>query len=822
MAFHVPANTVLGWQYAYSTLRYQTLLASTPVDLSSKSYLSVWMRCVSCSAGLNVRIKIWPSAVQNTVGPVTANWVNYQTAFATSYMSNVNGVTFTIQDVNSGTLEVALISGSDGVVQTEMPVVVLVAWSCGCASGYACTAGCSEPYTGHTCSLTTSPTTSPTTAAPTTSSPTVVPTVNACAEGTHNCDQTGGGTCAFVDRGYYSNNSPIANDVEFAYMLPSDVGSSGHAGPSANTLGSDQTDEDGTSATTISDSFRYDSDLGYNVYAMAFHVPANTVLGWQYAYSTLRYQTLLASTPVDLSSKSYLSVWMRCVSCSAGLNVRIKIWPSAVQNTVGPVTANWVNYQTAFATSYMSNVNGVTFTIQDVNSGTLEVALIGASDGVVRTEMPVISLTGWSCGCASGYVCTVGCSEPYTGHTCGERKLLSAHVLDIVDSIVLMDYRNCALTSEFLTPTDGTPAYSCPADDSILSHAHLLMAVAASYPANSKKVGIAVETNPTVLPKRLTFGSADTPAVELAMETALNEVVAEFGSPSGQYSGISVALAVHDYTSWNMSTFLRPDVMSNTEQRWCRSLWVWDTEIVDGTNGKTPAELFDFATTHAVSTIMIEAFWLLDDNLIGTLRAFILAAWARGLFVELLMGHHTHAHVENHAAMISKVEKGRDLFIELETAGGGLNGPVSPYSHCKEIKWAWETPAPTRALTSAPSPGPMYYTEVQQGTIIVNGVGLPDDQEISEGLIKALAQIASIPSYQIKVTSRQIRSGLQFQYEIRYLTQQEGSDISTTISSASGTGDGVLMSTLATMLTQDGYSGTDAIKSATAHRWCCT
>ena len=233
--------------------------------------------------------------------------------------------------------------------------------------------------------------------------------------------------------------------------------------------------------------------------------------------------------------------------------------------------------------------------------------------------------------------------------------------------------------------------------------------------------------------------------------------------------------------------------------------------------------MFDFATTNAVSTILIEAFWLLDDNLIGTLRAFILASWARGLFVELLMGHHQHAHVENHAAMISKVEKARDLFIELETADGGLNGPVSPYSHCKEVKWAWETAAPTRALTSAPSPGPMYYTEVQQGTINVNGVGLPNDQEITEGLIKALAQIASIPPYQIKMTSsRQIRSGVQFQYEIRYLTQQEGSGISTTISSASGTGDGLLMSTLTTMLTQDGYSGTHAIKSATAHRWCCS
>ena len=231
-------------------------------------------------------------------------------------------------------------------------------------------------------------------------------------------------------------------------------------------------------------------------------------------------------------------------------------------------------------------------------------------------------------------------------------------------------------------------------------------------------------------------------------------------------------------------------------------------------------EILHFAPDNAVSAIMIDCYDLLDDSRIHHLRTFILDCWARGIFVELLMAGHHHVHIENHPSIMDKVEKARDLFIELETADGALNGPLSPYSHCKEVKWAWETPAPTRAMTSSPSL-PLVYSEVQRGTVIVNGVTLANEQESANALIQALAQIASISPNQIKVTSRQLRSGLQFQYEIRYETQQEGSYISSSILNASGIGSGLLMSTLSIVLEQGGYSG-PVISSVTAHRWCCS
>ena len=83
----------------------------------------------------------------------------------------------------------------------------------------------------------------------------------------------------------------FAEDIEFAYMMQSEVGTDGHMGSDPNWVGfGSDMEEDSTSQTSVSDSFRFDYELGYNVYALAFSIPANPALGYQYAYTTIRYR----------------------------------------------------------------------------------------------------------------------------------------------------------------------------------------------------------------------------------------------------------------------------------------------------------------------------------------------------------------------------------------------------------------------------------------------------------------------------------------------------------------------------------------------------
>ena len=145
-------------------------------------------------------------------------------------------------------------------------------------------------------------------------------------------------------------------------------------------------------------------------------------------------------------------------------------------------------------------------------------------------------------------------------------KPLLGHVLDIVDSVVVLAYRNHAGSCEF-------GQTQCPAEDSILSHTRAALEIAASYPNRSKAVGVGVETNPDLLAK-ITFGSLE--AGEEAMEDSLDRVVQRFAGPSGDYPGVNISLAVHDYTHYNSEEFL--DTMSG--ERWCRSMWVWDEALV--------------------------------------------------------------------------------------------------------------------------------------------------------------------------------------------------------------------------------------------------
>ena len=190
-----------------------------------------------------------------------------------------------------------------------------------------------------------------------------------------------------------------SNDVEFAYMLQGEVDIPEYMGSLSDDIfrafGSDA-DEDVTSLTTARDNFRYDSNLGYNVYQLTFNIAINSQLGWQYVYSQIRYRTLMVDTSVNLSSKTHVSMWMRCVACTSSVSIEVKLLsPSDVWGTqvdVGPVGASWTNFKAPFPTSELSAVDRISFTIKDIAAGMLELALItGTNSAIVSTMMPTIS-----------------------------------------------------------------------------------------------------------------------------------------------------------------------------------------------------------------------------------------------------------------------------------------------------------------------------------------------------------------------------------------------------------------------------------------------
>ena len=117
-------------------------------------------------------------------------------------------------------------------------------------------------------------------------------------------------------------------------------------------------------------------------------------------------------------------------------------------------------------------------------------------------------------------------------------QLLITHVLDIVDDIVLMAYRNHARTCAF-----GQNDY-CPTGDSILSHTALAMAAARAVPvvagARPKRVFVGVETNPDLAPTKLTFGAVPGGKGAAALEVAFKETAEDLGKETEHIRSVVV------------------------------------------------------------------------------------------------------------------------------------------------------------------------------------------------------------------------------------------------------------------------------------------
>ena len=225
----------------------------------------------------------------------------------------------------------------------------------------------------------------------------------------------------------------------------------------------------------------------------------------------------------------------------------------------------------------------------------------------------------------------------------GVEKLLIEHVFNIVDTVVVMTYRNHAKTCAY----DGF----CPLDDSIISHAKLAMSAAKVAEGGDKNVYLGVETNPTLTPTKLTFGVIPALKGEEAMEKALTEAMEELQAcpdmcRSDGKTPILSGFAVHDFTYYSAEAF-----GSQTDASWarkaasrtCRSLWVWDTDYVLSLKGKTPERLIEFAVAHGVNSLILEASGLVEDDLSPQLVSFMKKARLEGVAVEILLGTHEGA-----------------------------------------------------------------------------------------------------------------------------------------------------------------------------------
>jgi len=188
-------------------------------------------------------------------------------------------------------------------------------------------------------------------------------------------------------------------------------------------------------------------------------------------------------------------------------------------------------------------------------------------------------------------------------------------VLDIVDRIALMSYRNHAA-----------------APDGIIDHASDFLAYANQI---GKTIVTGVETGCDGLPTKVTFCGE----TETDLETQLNSA---YSSLTTKYPNAFGGLAVHD-DQWYQVLAAKSGV-AHTHSR---SMWVWSHSYV---NDLAQQGIFlDFCVNHKVNRLFQES-----EGLVGTpqLTAFINNCWAQGIKVELLFGDAEWALTPNHGIPI--------------------------------------------------------------------------------------------------------------------------------------------------------------------------
>jgi len=308
----------------------------------------------------------------------------------------------------------------------------------------------------------------------------------------------------------------------------------------------------------------------------------------------------------------------------------------------------------------------------------------------------------------------------------GKSQPLLRHCLEIVDNVVLMDYRNFFDENNCEFVGGAYPGASCPKSDSIRSHAEEALDIVKTFPG--KRFSVGVETAPVSksagIPNKLTFASL--PSKEVALEAALTQVVETLGP---EYPTVPIGLVVHDFGYYKALAKFSDINAVNRQlhggQRYCRSMWLWDTDYLHpnkGGRGKTQQNVLDFAKSHGVSTIILNALkYNVNKDLAPTTKAFILKAWAQDIDVELMLAEigHGFARKEKHGEVIVQLDKAIRMWNELDN-----HRPALLHKHCKKIQGYGPspppvmpppplvTPTPTPPVPITPTPAPKNCVDV--------------------------------------------------------------------------------------------------------------
>jgi len=211
----------------------------------------------------------------------------------------------------------------------------------------------------------------------------------------------------------------------------------------------------------------------------------------------------------------------------------------------------------------------------------------------------------------------------------GTTKLFYQWVLDYVDIVMLMCYRNV------LEGPNGILSLAKPSVD---------------YATKiGKKVIVGVETA-NVDPDYITFYGMDT----TYLESILGQVNATFNNQSG-----FLGVAVHDWTAYKN---LRQTIASGD----CinKGLFLWQAEVAY--NVSLQDSYFSFARTHCVTTTYLESEDLINSNL-QSLRDFWHVSQSYGMNMQFLFGYALWAYTYNHPYVLSLVNRTKELVEGLPT-----------------------------------------------------------------------------------------------------------------------------------------------------------
>jgi hypothetical protein len=195
----------------------------------------------------------------------------------------------------------------------------------------------------------------------------------------------------------------------------------------------------------------------------------------------------------------------------------------------------------------------------------------------------------------------------------GQSKTLIKWVLDIVDKVVIMNYRD-----NTVLPGPGDNMLDKPKEE-----------LAATVAANKKAV-IAVETAPSLEAPKVTFAEEGTTVMEQQLALAYNSYKSNYGNAFAQ-------LAIHDYEHY--STLAPSYTLSLSNPTGGRGIFVWGSGVTLTTSSRN--QFFQFAQSHAINSVYLDSEATVSNTANqAALTTFLQQAASLGIKVEFLFGNH--------------------------------------------------------------------------------------------------------------------------------------------------------------------------------------